>query len=110
LQQPAKERTDDLYRWLNSFDVIGQAIQFILKLTRESATFKPAIADDGVYQKTLDPNLPYQLVRIALPAGSPYFAELSGGGHRFTARFLNSPPSRTAPDRPMRMSIRTRLL
>jgi len=89
LQQPAKERTDDLYRWLNNFDAIGQAIQFILKLTRESSTLKPAIADDGVYQKTLDPNLPYQLVRIALPAGSPYFAELSGGRHRFTARFLN---------------------
>jgi cell division protein ZapD len=89
LQQPAEERTDDLYRWLNSFDAIGQAIQFILKLTRESTSLKPTIADDGVYQKTLDPNLPYQLVRIALPAGSPYFAELSGGRHRFTARFLN---------------------
>jgi cell division protein ZapD len=89
LQQPAQDRTDDLYRWLNSFDAIGQAIQFILKLTRESTTLGPAIADDGVYQKTLDPNLPYQLVRIALPAGSPYFAELSGGRHRFTARFLN---------------------
>jgi cell division protein ZapD len=89
LQQPAKERTDDLYRWLNSFDAIGQAIQFIIKLTRESTSLKPAIADDGVYQKTLDPNLPYQLVRIALPFGSPYFAELSGGRHRFTVRFLN---------------------
>ena len=89
LQQPVKERTDDLYRWLNSFDAIGQAIQFILKLTRESTTLTPVIADDGVYQKTLDPSLPYQMVRIALPAGSPYFAELSGGRHRFTARFLN---------------------
>lgn len=89
LQQPVKERTDDLYRWLNSFDVIGQAIQFILKLTRESTTLTPTIADAGVYQKTLDPNLPYQMVRIALPADSPYFAELSGGRHRFTARFLN---------------------
>lgn len=89
LQQPVRERTDDLYRWLNSFDSIGQAIQFILKLTRESTTLTPVIADNGVYQKTLDPGLPYQLVRIALPADSPYFAELSGGRHRFTARFLN---------------------
>jgi cell division protein ZapD len=89
LQQPVKERTDDLYRWLNSFDAVGQAIQFILKLTRESTTLTPTVADAGVYQKTLDPNLPYQMVRIALPADSPYFAELSGGRHRFTARFLN---------------------
>jgi cell division protein ZapD len=49
---------------------------------------KPAIAHGGVYQKTLDPKMPCQLVRIALPAGVPYFAELSGGRHRFTARFL----------------------
>ena len=88
-QQPAKVRTEDLYRWLNCFDDIGEAIRFILKLTRESTTLKPVVADMGIYQKTLDPNLPYQMVRIALPADSPYFAELSGGRHRFTARFLN---------------------
>jgi cell division protein ZapD len=46
------------------------------------------LASAGIYQRTLDPNLPCQLVRIALPPGLPYFAELSGGRHRFTARFL----------------------
>lgn len=89
LHQPAKERTDDLYRWLDSFNTIGQAIQFLLKLTRESTTLTPTVADNGIYQTGLDPNLPHQLVRIALPADSPYFAELSGGRHRFTVRFLN---------------------
>lgn len=88
LQQPAKTRTDDLYRWLGQFDAIGQAIQLILKLVRESTIMQPAVAEAGMYQKTMDPNLPCQLVRIALPAGAPYFAELSGGRHRFTARFL----------------------
>lgn len=89
LQQPAKKRTDDLYRWLHNFDAVGQAIQLILKLTRESANLRVATATGGIYQKTLDPNLPYQLVRIALPADATYFAELSGGRHRFTARFLD---------------------
>ena len=88
LQQPARLRSDDLYRWLNKFDAIGQAIQLILKLTRESTMLKPALASGGVYQEALNANLPYQLVRIALPADAPYFAELSGGRHRFTARFL----------------------
>ena len=46
------------------------------------------LATGGVYQRTLDPNLPCQMVRIALPQERPYFAELSGGRHRFTARFL----------------------
>lgn len=89
LQRPAKKRTSDLYEWLGSFAAIAQAIKLILKLTRESALLKPATATGGVYQETLDPNLPYQLVRIALPADAPFFAELSGGRHRFTARFLD---------------------
>ena len=88
LQQPARKRTDDLFRWLDTFDVIGQAIQLIIRLTRDSAELKPAIAESGVYQQTLDANLPFQLIRIALPATAPYYAELSGGRHRFTARFL----------------------
>lgn len=88
LQQPAKERTRDLSRWLSHFDAIGQAIQMILSLTRDSSPLKLTLASGGVYQRTLDPNLPCQLVRIALPPGLPYFAELSGGRHRFTARFL----------------------
>jgi cell division protein ZapD len=89
LQQPPQKRSDDLYRWLGNFDAIGQAIQLILKLTRESTILKPAVASGGVYQQTLDPNLPFQLVRISLPANAPFFAELSGGRHRVTVRFLD---------------------
>ena len=88
LQQPTKQRTRDLAQWLGHFDAIGQAIQMILGLTRDSSPMKTTLARAGIYQRTLDPNLPCQLVRIALPPGLPYFAELSGGRHRFTARFL----------------------
>ncbi len=88
LQRPAKERTRDLAQWLSHFDAIGQAIQMILTLTRDCTPMKTTLATAGMYQRTLDPNLPCQLVRIALPAGLPHFAELSGGRHRFTARFL----------------------
>jgi cell division protein ZapD len=89
LQQPPDQRTHDLARWLDSFNSIGQAIQLILSMTRDSTPMKPAVAEGGVYQRTLDPNLPCQLVRIELPSDLPYFAELSGGRHRFTARFLH---------------------
>ena len=88
LQQPAAQRTRDLAQWLGHFDAIGQAIQLIMKLARGSTPLKATLASDGMYQRTLDPNLPYQLIRIALPEGVPYFAELSGGRHRFTVRFL----------------------
>lgn len=89
LKQPARVRTHDLAHWLGNFDAIGQAIQLILKLTRESAAMKMTLASGGVYQRTLDPNRPCQLIRIALSPDAPYFAELSGGRHRFTARFMS---------------------
>ena len=88
LQQPAAQRTRDLAHWLDNFDAVGQAIQLLLKLTRDSTPFRHTLAGGGVYQQALDPSLPVQLVRIALPDDVPYFAELSGGRHRFTARFL----------------------
>jgi len=88
LNQPSRDRTRDLALWLGNFDAIGQAIQLILKLTRNSTAMQLTLASGGVYQRTLDPNRPCQLVRIALSPDLPYFAELSGGRHRFTARFL----------------------
>ena len=91
LQQSSKNRSRDLALWLNHFDQIGQAIQLILTLTRNSTPMKPMLATAGLYQRTFDPNLPFQLVRIALPKELPCFAELSGGRHRFTARFMEFP-------------------
>jgi cell division protein ZapD len=91
LKQPSKSRTRDLALWLGHFDAIGQAIQLILQLTRNSTAMQLTLANGGVYQRTLDPNRPCQLVRIALSPDLPYFAELSGGRHRFTARFMMFP-------------------
>jgi len=91
LKQPSKDRTRDLSIWLGHFDAIGQAIQLILRLTRNSTAMQLTLARGGVYQRTLDPNRPCQLVRIALSPDLPYFAELSGGRHRFTARFMMFP-------------------
>ena len=91
LKQPSKNRTRDLALWLGHFDAIGQAIQLILQLTRNSTAMQLTLASGGVYQRTLDPNRPCQLVRIALSSDLPYFAELSGGRHRFTARFMTFP-------------------
>jgi cell division protein ZapD len=88
LMQAPEHRKQDMVRWLGSFNAIGQAIQLILSMTRDSTPLKSAVAEHGVYQRTLDPGLPCQLVRIALPDDLPFFAELSGGRHRFTARFL----------------------
>lgn len=90
LQQPAQTRSKDLSDWLARFESIAQAIQLILKLIRESSSFHPITAENGFYQKTMDPNLPCQMVRVAVASSVPYFAEISGGRHRFTIRFLKA--------------------
>jgi cell division protein ZapD len=88
LQQPARQRTQDLGDWLSRFESVAGAIQLILKLVRESASRKTLTAEAGFYQKTLDANHPCQLVRVSVDGKLPYYAEISGGRHRFTVRFL----------------------
>jgi len=90
LQQPAQKRTRDLASWLNRFEAIASAIQMILRLVRESAVLKPVVAEGGFFQKTLDSSHPCQLVRVAVDRKIPYYAEVSGGRHRFTVRFMHA--------------------
>ncbi len=88
LQQPAKQRTRDLAAWLGRFETVANAIQLILQLIRDSAVPQRVTAETGFFQKTLDPNLPCQMVRVLTSPKLPYFAEISGGRHRFTVRFM----------------------
>ncbi|HFD80312.1 MAG TPA: cell division protein ZapD [Gammaproteobacteria bacterium] len=90
LQQPARQRVRDLSAWLGRFDPVARAIQLILRLVRESAPLKPVTAENGFYQVNLDSSHPCQLVRVALKRNSPWYAEISGGRHRFTVRFLET--------------------
>lgn len=90
LKQPAEQRHSDLKQWLSSFSVLQDAIKLILKLVRESATPIIKTAENGVYQQSLDSGTAYKMVYVSLPADTPYFAEISGGKHRFTIRFLDS--------------------
>ncbi|MEA2078681.1 MAG: cell division protein ZapD [Pseudomonadota bacterium] len=88
LQQPTEKRNRDLADWLGRFTNIGQAIQLILQLVRDSTILKPVTAESGFFQKTLDSNHPCQLVRVEVDKNIPCYAEISGGRHRFTVRFL----------------------
>ncbi len=98
LEQPAEQRRQDLAAWFASFDTIAQSIELIMRLTRESSVAHKELAQSGFFQKGLDLNVPCQMVRVILPAGSPYFAEVSGGRHRFTVRLLEP---RSADARPV---------
>lgn len=92
LQQPEKSRSQILYQWVKQFDELKNAVYLLLALSRESSEPKHEIAKGGFYQTNLDPNAPYQMIRIELPINTKYYPEISVGRHRLSIHFfeLNS--------------------
>ena len=98
LTRPAEERIRTLENWLNKFEHYHNSIRLIMKNLRDSAVFKVLQAKDGFYQQSLDSKSPYQLIRVSLPEQANYYAELSGGKHRFSIRFMTPDmESKTSP-------------
>ncbi len=94
LHQNAERRNEDISRWYNSLDAIRQAVELLLKLIRNSAEPRQVTAQGGGYQQNLDAAIPYHMIRIALSHEASYYAEISGGKHRFTIRFLETSEGR----------------
>ncbi len=88
LQQDADQRMADMRSWMAEFATIRSAIELILRQVRDSAATDNQIAENGFYQQTLDANTPFQLIRVILPSSAGLFAEISGGKHRFSIRFM----------------------
>lgn len=96
LQQPPEFRQTELKEWMSTLASIETAVNLLLSLVRGSTHPTREQAIGGFYQQTLSSQDPVQLIRVGLPKESALFAEISGGKHRFTVRFLE--PSET--DRP----------
>ncbi len=92
LHRPPAERSAELRRWLAQLEPLRRAIVLLLRLIRQSARPQPQRAHGGFFQQSLDPSAPTQLLRVGLPPGSPWYAEISAGRHRFTVRFLAPGP------------------
>lgn len=108
LQQPAKDRISTLRQWYDTLDVIRQPIELVLDLIRNSAEPVTVKAEQGFYQQALDSNRTFQLIRVTIPVDTPYFAEISGGKHRISIRFLQSQdrerPVQAQEDMPFQLS------
>lgn len=96
LEQPWDAREADQKKWFATLDSVRQGIELLLKMIRNSAEPSQLSTDNGSYQKQLESNLPYQMIRVMLPSNSPYYAEISGSKHRISIRFL-----RPAEERPV---------
>lgn len=88
LQMPHAERSMQLAVWRNEVSAVQDAVDLLLGLIRNSAVPTQEHAPSGFYQQSLPSHVAAQLVRVAIPSAGGMFAEISGGKHRFTIRFM----------------------
>lgn len=91
LSQDEAIQTKELDEWTKPFLEIHEAIVLVLNFIRQTNDSSQEIAKGGFFQLTLPlaVNESVQLLRVQVPQTTPYFAEISGGKHRFTVRFMS---------------------
>ena len=88
LNQPDEVRGADFAHWLAIIRPLGDAVSELLWMTREQGKSRAEVAPAGVFHLTLDRDVPSQMIRIALPAGTDLYPEISGSHYRCSVRFL----------------------
>ena len=88
LNLPDEVRGADFAHWLAVIRPLGDAVGELLWITREQARSRTEVAPGGVFHLTLDRDVPAQMIRIALPAGTDIYPEISGSHYRCSIRFL----------------------
>lgn len=109
LEQDEAIRIKDLEHWSSPFNDIRAAIELILNFIRNCSAPTQEIAEAGFFQFLLDTNQPYQLLKISLDKSINCYAEVSGGKHRCTIRFMvpssdNKRPSQSPDDIPFALT------
>jgi cell division protein ZapD len=90
LAQDEAIQIKELDEWTKPFLEIHDAIELVLNFIRQSNDATQEVAKAGFFQLSLplELNESVQLLRVQVPKNTPYFAEISGGKHRFTVRFM----------------------
>lgn len=96
LNRPLQQRREQIQSWCENLIPIQQSINLLLQFIRTSTTAITKTACDGFYQQNLDANYASQLLRVSFPMDKDYYAEISGGKHRFTVRFMQPNESERA--------------
>ncbi len=90
LGQPFETRAATLDDWVATIRPLCDAVTELLWLTREAARPRAETAAGGVFQLAFERDNPCQLLRIALPADTSLFPEISGSHHRCSIRFMSA--------------------
>jgi cell division protein ZapD len=109
LEQDEASRLKDLQHWSSPFIDIRTAISLILDFIRKSNASSEEIAEAGFFQISLDKGQPYQLLKVSLDKSIACFAEISGGKHRCSIRFMkpssdNKRPSQSPDNIPFSLT------
>ena len=88
LSQPNEARKQTFNQWLALLRPVCDAVAELLWLTRQFGRSRQECAGGGTFTITFDRDNPLQLLRIALPASSGLYPEVSGSHHRCSVRFL----------------------
>lgn len=90
LSLPHGERLLQFDDWRNEIATVHEAVELLLGLIRHSTTFSPCQANAGFYQKSLPSGASVQMIQVRLATDAQLYAEISGGKHRFSIRFMES--------------------
>jgi len=83
-------RRQHLEQWFEPFKMLDHALQLILEVLRSSTEESDEVAHSGFFQQSINTNQAVQLLRIAVPAQSECYPEISAGKHRFSVRFMSN--------------------
>jgi cell division protein ZapD len=88
LSQPDDLRMRAFNQWLGLLRPMCDGIAELLWLTRQNGRARRELASAGTFNVSFDRDHPLQLLRIALPAASGLYPEISGSHYRCNVRFL----------------------
>jgi len=109
LERDADTQQNDLREWTQPLTNTSTAISLILNFIRQSSVPTQELAQAGFFQLALDKSQPFQLLRVSVDHSIHGFAEISGGKHRFSIRFMspssdNNRPSQMTDDIPFSLT------
>lgn len=88
LEQDREVRLQALQDWMRPLKSISRAISLLMGCIREAGLATAETAQGGFFQRNLDAGQPLQLLQVAIDRQYACFAEISGGKHRFSVRFM----------------------
>ena len=90
-QHPADKRRSDLQGWRATLSPLGEALELLLGLLRDSGVPQRMIAPAGQYQQSLQNQTSgktYHLLRVRIAPGSDLVPEISGHRLMVSIRFM----------------------